>query len=278
MYWLVWLVLVGGGLANAQTILKAPREIPVYQSTMDDPRVIFYLRKGEPVSVAPARHPEYYEIRVNRNGKARAGYIQKLEVEEFEQKVNVYDVGGTKSWALALGGQYTSLTQGSKSFDTQEPVHYTTTQFKSSASSIFVSVQMDYNDFWRLTLAQKKTHYTSTARDNVSTRVQNINLEQTFVSVLLQKAWCPFQWKLWYFGLGLEAAKATAVSLKLDAVEVPTTSDNMPLYLGGQLFVGAHVLLAKTFSLFTEFRYEQIVNQSPPISGLEISLGFLYWL
>jgi hypothetical protein len=173
---------------------------------------------------------------------------------------------------------YSYYVQKGKSFQTDDEVQYTTTDYTSTAFSPALVVQTDEQDFWRLTIAQKKTHYKAVAtEDVVGTQPQGIDLQQTFLSALLQRAWTPHSMQKLYYGLGVEVAKATSVSLQLGARILPTASDDMPLYVGAQGFGGGEWPLTHSLSIYGEARLEYVMNQSPGILAAEAAVGLLYW-
>lgn len=256
----------------ADASLEVPRDTPVYQSTVPNARVLFYLHHSEHASQTPAPDPEFTRIRVNRKGKWYSGFVRIADVEEQGETPSGHE------WGLSLGGQYTSLMQKGKNFEANDSVQYSTTDYKSYETSGFVSVQMSQTDFWRLSVAQKKTHYQAFATtDVVGTPVKPIDLQQTFISGLLQKAWMPLRQKNLYFGLGIEVAKATSVTLMYGPSVLTTTSQDLPTYFGVLAFVGGRIHLTQSWSLFGEGRVEYIANQAPAIYGLEGALGLVFW-
>jgi hypothetical protein len=249
--------------------------VPVYQSAAPGAHLLFYLEPDEEISKSPASDEGYWRIRVRRKDKWLTGFVRKSDLEG-EPAAD----GDTfrRKWGFGGGLEYTSLDQKGKSFQTDDQVQYTTTDYKSAMLAPFVTLQMNERDFWRLTVAEKKTNYTSTASTNiVGSPPQSVNLQQTFVSLLLQKAWNPDFAPKSYFGLGTEVAQATAVALQLGGAALPTDSSDLPLYVGAQVFAGGQWPLGRYLSIFGEGRIEYIVNQTPGILSLEASVGLLYW-
>jgi len=250
-------------------IITIDREIPVYQSPADGARVLFYGRPGDTINTQPATD-QYLKVKIGHKGK---GYIKKTELNPLGE------VEAETEWAFGGGLVFTSLQQKGKSFETSDEVQYTTSSYSSTGLAPFLVGQMGAKDFWRLTVAEKQTHYKSSASKNVpGDSTQSIDLQQTFISGLLQKAWNPAFAPKMYYGAGLELAKATAVNLKLGGSTLPTTSDDEPTYFGLQGFVGGEWSLSHSFSVYGEGRLEYIVNQSPAIYSYEVAAGLLYWL
>ena len=71
--------------------------------------------------------------------------------------------------------------------------------------------------------------------------------------------------------------KATSVRLTLNSAELPTTSQDLPIYLGVGGCIGGQWIFLDRFSLFSEVRLQVIANQSPVIYGIEAAGGLLYW-
>lgn len=247
---------------------------PVYSQPAFDAAVKFNLRPGEKVTTTDTGSGDYLQIKLKRKGKTGTGYVLRHDLVGDARDEGVV----RKNWALGGGAGYISLSQGGKSFETDDQVHYTTSAYKATGISPFLTAQLYDQDFWRLTLALKRLNYTGTAiTDVVGSKAQDVDLQYSFFSALLQKAWSPFASKMIYLGLGAEAAKATGVSLKLGNSTLATSSSDMPLYLGGLIFGGVDLSLGRSLSVFAEARYEYIANQTPAIMGLEAALGLLWW-
>jgi hypothetical protein len=261
--------------AHADDSYDVQRETPVYQKSSDDARVVFNLHPGEKAWTSPSKSEDFWRLRVQRKGRWYQGFVRR---EDVAGPLNLPAHTARGNWGLGGGLEYTSLLQKGKSFETDDQVQYSTSDYKSLAIAPFFVGQWHYEDFWRLTLAQKKTHYTATATANVvGSSTKAVTLEQTFFSALLQKAWMPLERKSFYYGVGAEFAKATAVNVTLGSASLPTSSEDFPVYFGPMMFWGGSLSLNQSVSLYLEGRFEYIANQSPGIYSLEVALGLLYW-
>jgi hypothetical protein len=262
--------------ASADSTLTAPREISVYQGPESDAKVLFHIRKGEKIRTG-TETGGYIRVQVKRGGKFYGGFADEIELESHEAETWSGDqIFSGRVFGFGGGAEYTYLRQGGKSFQTTDQVMYTTSTYVSTMAAPFISIQMGHENFWRLSGALKRTHYTGSASTNIVGAVkQDVILEQTFFSGLLQHAWTMASG--FYGGAGVELAKATSVKLSLGGQELPTTSSDLPIYFGFQGFGGYAGNFSKTLSWFGEARVEAILNQSPTIYSIEATLGFLYW-
>ena len=250
-------------------------ETPVYKTTAPGARVLFYLHPGDSAATSPANNPNYVKVRGKLNGKPYVGFLQRGDLISEDLRETM--AGADSTWGFGGGGQYISLLQKGKSFTTDDQVQYTTTDYTSNSVAPFLAVQMNAFNFWRLTIAQKKTHFVGSAKTNVANASKDVDLQQTFYSLLLQKAWLVPGSKRFYFGVGAEAAKATAVALILGGVTLPTGSQELPFYLNVLVFGGRTFPLNPSLSLYGEARLGYIANQSPGILDMEVVAGLMYW-
>lgn len=255
-----------------EAVYEIQRETPVYHKASFDSRVAFILHGGEKIVALPGKNPQFLRAKVQRKGKFFGGYVNRLDVTG---DVPAHVRG---EWGFGLGGEYTSLTQNSKTFETADEVQYTTTDYHSTSMAPLLTVQLHYVDFWRLTVANKRTHYTGSAKTNVSGAVaQSVDLQMNFWSALLEKAWMPFESKNFYLGAGVEVARANSITIKLGTNELTSSPSDIPTYLGVLAFAGGTLSLTQSLSLYGEGRFEYIANQQPAIHGLEAALGLVYW-
>jgi hypothetical protein len=262
--------------AHADDTWDVQRETPVYQKSAADSRVSFVLQKGEKAYTAPSKNEDFWRLRVQRKGRWFQGYVRR---EDVAGPLNLPAIEHPRGdWGLGAGAEYTSLLQKGRSFQTDDQVQWATSDYKSLSAGPFFVTQWHYVDFWRLTLAVKKAHYSATATANVvGAQVKTIDVQQTFYSVLLQKAWMPLQRKNFYYGIGAEIAKAQSDTAKLGDSNLTTTTADYPTYFGPMIFWGGSLSLNQSISMYLEGRFEYIANQSPGIYGLEVALGLLYW-
>jgi len=271
------LALLLSAYSWADGALEITHNTAVYQATNEGARVLFNVEPGDEVSAVPAHDQNFWRVRVQRNGKWVGGYIRKSDLED-ELTEPAVGASGKKTWGFGAGVIYTYYLQKGKSFQTDDQVTYTTTDYTSTMISPALVMQMDQRDFWRLTIAEKKTHFKATAtEDVVGTQPQPIDLQQTFLSALLQKAWTMPSVPRLYYGLGVEASKATSVALQLGTRTLPTGSSDEPLYIGAQGFAGGTWSVGQSLSIYGELRFEYVMNQSPGILGAEGAVGLLYW-
>lgn len=248
---------------------RVQHETPLYESNEIEARELFLLHEGETVKAEPTSDDEYYRVRVKRQGRWRTGFVEMTELKEIVGKSD-------RVWAVGAGYQVGSVQQKGKSFTLQDQVTYTTDEFKSSASSPYVVAQLGETNFWRAELFQRTTHFRSNATTDVGTS-NSLSLQETFVSGLLQKAWTPFATKAIYFGLGFELDRAVSMNLKFGSSELKTSSEDLPTYVGGQIFVGASYLVLPNLSFYAEGRFTDVLNQSPSLLIYEGTAGVLYW-
>lgn len=269
----VLFVLLGFRAAWAEPTIHPVRfETPVYEAPQPGSKVLFYLHVGETISITSPHPLDFLEIRVKRKGKRRRGFVKKIDLEESHRAPRV-----ERQWGVGSGYQYAALTQKGRSFTTDDQVEYKTTEYKSTMNSVLFMVQWKPENFWRLSLAMKKTTFVGSASNSVTGSVQAIELKQTFYSALLQRAWNPLPWKFFYLGAGGEIAKATSQELKFSGQTLAITDTPLPTYIGLMGFLGAQVKALDSMSVFMEAGYEMIMNQSPSISEYAVSVGIMYW-
>ncbi len=264
-------VLLLGQTAGAVQIHS---DLPVYRTAEPEALVVYTLRKGDSIETeAELTDLDYLQVHFKVGGKLRKGYIKQ---SDFERSLQV--LSGPSDWGIGVGGEYTSLSQKGKNFEAADQVQYTTTNYQSNTFSPFLTLQWKRQGFWRFTLATKKTQFTAMATSNITgAKAQTVELDESFISGLLQKAWKPFAFPGVYVGLGGEFAKATSLKLYLGGTSVPTEPSDQPTYIGVQGFVGMDWTMSHSVTVFTELRYEGIFNQFPTIYMIEVAVGGYFW-
>jgi hypothetical protein len=267
---LVLTLLLTASAAFADRIVVIPHEADVLNAPAVDSSVLLRVKAGERVAVAKDRTGGFYRVRLKQEGVVLTGYMAPIDL-------GLADLS-PRPWGFGGGAVYSALFQKGKNFTTDDSVQYTTTEYKSTSVSPFLTLQVHDDDFWRLTLAYKKAHFRTTAStDVIGSSAQPVTLDETFLSALLQGGWTPFKQHAFYLGGGAEVAKAIAIDLKMGGSNLTTTAQDEPIYLGLQAFLGGQWFFGPV-SVFVEARYEGILNQAPIIYDLEAAGGILFWL
>jgi len=266
-------LLCAFGLAQAQnTSLLLPKAAPVYAQPKSEARLLFMAKEGERV-VVRKKGPRYSSVEIRRGGQWKTGFILNSDLvreTSWGRPRGDFGMGG--------GGLYSYFRHAGKSFETDDQVQYTTTEFTSTAASPFVLIQFFHEDFWRLILTYRRTDFESSASTNVpGARPRELRLQHTMFSAIIQKMWTPLKSKNWYSGLGVEVSRATEAHLVLGANQLPVASEDLPTYFGGHLAMGAQLDLRWRLSLFTELRVTGYFNQDPMVFGAEVGAGLIYW-
>lgn len=260
---LAWLFCA---LAQADTFVVVPDQTAIYQTPSEDAALLFYVPAGEKIRVVEEELDGFSKVRAKSLGKWRVGYVHDTDLVQ------------SSNWGVGAGLQYSHMQQAGKAFQGGDDVKWQTSSYVSSSISPFLTAQFGRLDFWRLSLALHKTDYLFSATKNIfGTTAQDFTLQQSFISILLQRAWNPFGWRSLYIGIGGEVWKATSVKLATLGSEIPTTTQDRPTYFGAQAFVGFQHSLLKSISAYGEARFEMVANQTPAVFIIEGTAGLLYW-
>jgi hypothetical protein len=248
-----------------------PKATPVYVKPQAGAQLLIMTKEGEKVAVRQ-RGAAYTRVQVKRGGKWRTGYIVSADLDNPEVSTPRGDFG------FGAGGMYSYLRHGAKEFETDDQVQYQTEEFTSGTFSPFVTIQYGQKDFWRLILAYRTTEFSSTApTDLPGAAPRELTLEHTMISGTIQKMWTPLGKPVLYYGIGLEASKATDAELTLGGVNLPVASEDLPTYLGGHAALGGQLDMGRSLSAFGELRLGGYFNQAPIIMSAEAAFGLLFW-
>lgn len=246
--------------------------IPVYETPSPGANTLFYAVEGEELLLDDQVKAGFRKARSPGDPQAR-GFVKESDVRRSERRGPPLG-----KWGFGGGLAYQSLSQKRDTFSTEDQVTYKPSEFKSTATGPFLTVQRKRRDFWRLTVAQKSVNYEGTATTDVSgEKPKTVDLSYNFLSVAYQLAWNPWRKAPVYFGLEFEAAKALSVELKLNSVTQPTDETSKPYYFGLQAVAGVQLYTKRSWAAFAEARYGGVVNQSPVIRQINLSLGVLFW-
>ncbi len=268
-----YLLLFSSVAAFAESTGTVTFKTPVYQRPNEESRVLFYIEPGESlILLAEAATDGFMPMRIIRAGKWRKGYVPEVALSGVV--TNDRKAWTESKWAIGGGLNLTYLLQKSRSFETEDQVRYTTSDFSSTAYGAGLFVQYKEEDFWRFSLSYKLTNFKGTANTNVTgDTIKAVSMKHSMVSGLLEKVYTPFNGHRFYLGGGLEVSKAIAISIVLDSSVLPTTSQNLPVYIVGEGIVGNVWKVGRDYSLFAVARAGIIPNQAPPIFQYEIAIG-----
>jgi hypothetical protein len=271
MSFLLGLLLSAAAWAQTSWIEAPVNHIPVFAKPSNEARVLYYTNEGEQIGIL-GRSGAYTKVKVNRNGKWRAGFIYTRDLApggRREAPVKGFGFGG--------GAQVTYLQQWAKSFVTEDQVNYTTSEFTSMSFSPALGMQSARKNFWRLLVAYRRTDFTGTARTDVSgSAARDVSIQHAMISGAFQKAWSSKSGVL-YYGLGVEISKAMTATVSIGGVDIPTTDEDLPTYFGAMAFGGLQFSFGRKFTLFIEARPLVYVNQDPMVMGLEGAAQLLFW-
>jgi hypothetical protein len=123
----------------------------------------------------------------------------------------------------------------------------------------------------------RENHFKGTAKTDVTGTEEPITLEQKLFSLRYQRAWNPLSFKPLYWGIGAELARGTTQKVMMGGAEIPTSAENLPLYLGVNMMAGLQVPLGRRFSLAAEAYASAFLNQSTPVFETGLSGLLLVW-
>lgn len=276
-----WLGAVLVGLvclsALAEGFATIQYRAPVFQRASEESKILFYVQPGETLDILDKSNADYLKVSVLRSGKKRVGYVPKVAASEIsdtnESDLDADLEGGASVWWFGGGAVFSSFSQGSRSFSTQDEVKHTTTSYESQTLSPFLSLQYQNESFWRLVLAYKQVRFKAKDQTDISESAEKpITLDYNMVSIMVEKVWEPFYTRHFYVGFAAEFAQALSSKLTIDAS--PTDTPKVTYY-SASLLAGGCFKLGQQQSVYTEARVGVIPNQAPTIIQLEASLGIL---
>ncbi|NJL26171.1 MAG: hypothetical protein HC902_14125 [Calothrix sp. SM1_5_4] len=248
--------------------MRAPADIPVREGPEPQRKILFYLNQGEALTVV-ADLGQVAKIRVRRRGKIRGGFVAWKDLKA-PAKARL-----AAGWSWGMAGQYSTLTQKSNSFATEDQVTYNISSYASQAISGYVISQSARRNFWRFWLGARRNVFTGSARTDVAgAPSRRVQVEQMMVSLVTQKAWNT-GWKPLYLGFGFEVARTMNQKVALDGVKLPGDDSELPLFIGLHAVTGVQFNMGSRLQPFFEARYVKFLNQ--PVSGFEGAAGLLYW-
>ncbi|MBX3022329.1 MAG: SH3 domain-containing protein [Bdellovibrionales bacterium] len=272
MHWILALFLVWSQAPAAPSILESPGSIAVRKGPGDGYAQIFLLTRGERVAIGKVEG-EYTRIRLKRSGKIYGGYVLSAELYG-KRAVDLYAQDG---WAIGAGPLISSLDQKGKSFHTEDQVEYTTSNYKSQMVSGLFWVQVARKNFWRFFAGTRLTRYKATAVKDIPGSVQqDLQVEHTMMSFGVQRAFNPLKrFAPFYVGIGGEVDRATKIKIRLGSLDLPTTSEDLPLYVGLHAMTGLQFMHGENWSSAFELRAGEFFNQS--IFSMEAGATVFYW-
>ena len=255
--------------------MSVNHDTPVYSSATPGAKPAVVLKAGEPILLGDEAG-DFRRVKIKLKGKWRVGYVARSDVEV----VSKADAERPKrKWGVGLGGAYDHLSQTGRNFQTEDQVQWTTSAYVSQQLVPYVNLQLYEQNFWRLSLGYKTTHYMALAVTNSGGGgTKPIEINHKMISLLLQKAFNPLPWKFVYAGAGLGVSKATSVDVTLDGKRLSTSDQEKSTYVGVQGFAGLQFFLLKNLSLAGEGRLSIVPNQVPIIYEYEFAGCLIYWL
>jgi hypothetical protein len=265
---LIWLHVMASGDSGV-TWLEISRSTPFYSKPDTESRVLLTLQSGDRVAVRE-KTGEFQRVQFRQNDKWRTGYVLGLDLMKMKAVQ-------PRDWGGGLVMMRTTLEHEGRAFSTEDQVNYTTDAYASTASSYGVAAQVHDVHFWRFFFGRRNTYYKTKAHNDVGSTDRDVELKHKMWSVLVQKMWTPYKrWKFIYLGGGVEGARATDVTLKMNGAQLTTTEEDLPVYFGVQAVAGAQFFLPLNLSVFAEVR-PLMYFHDPTIKGLEIAGGLLFW-
>jgi hypothetical protein len=267
MFLLTILLHLSAGWASTHS-LKVPHSMALLEAPREKARVLFLLNKGEELLVL-AENARFAKVSGQRRGKPFYGYIMKSQLAQA-----AFSAVQGPNWIVLAGATYSRLDQNGKSFQDEGQTTYNMTSFGSVTAWPVLGLQWGSVEFWRAILGARTTRFTgAVGKDIVGTSRSPVEVEHRFLTLQLQKAWSPWAWKRFHIGLGGEYSRATMVKVKIDGVQLATTSQDLPSYIGAHAFLGGQAPLYKSVWLWGEGRLGGILNQKPFIINSEVYVG-----
>lgn len=265
-------LLLSLSVAAQSSWIKAPHDhIPIFSKADNQAPVLYYTNQGEKVGVLQTGR-SYLKVKVYRSGKWKLGYIYTKDLRPEGRSESP-----VKGLGLLIGPLFTYLKQGTKSFTTEDQVHYTTDEFTSTAPSFAFGLQMGRKDFWRAILTYRQTEFSGEARTDVAgAPARDVIVEHQMVSGTFQKLWTLGAGSF-YYGAGIELAKAIGASVKISGSSVPTGDEALPMYFGVHGILGLQLNVTDRFSFSIEARPLAYPNQDPMVMGVEGAAALLFW-
>lgn len=179
-------------------------------------------------------------------------------------------------WGLGAGAVFANLTQGSKSFSTEDEVVYKIDGYSGQNTNPAITLQMGRRNFWRIYGMYRTVGLEGTATNNIAgSPAQKIQVEYKMAGVGLQAGWRLFA-DFFYAGLGVEADKTLSGTVKYGKQDISSQTE-FPFYLIAQALAGIQLRASPQFSLVLEGRAGAAVNQSPTVNVMEVGVSTLYW-
>lgn len=268
------LIIAGPAFAAGKlTNFLVRAETAVFEEADSDPGPVFMLHEGDKIVLWPEDGSGFRKIRVMRYGKKVQGFVRASEVARISDP----SVWPKSKWGFGGGGTYTYLSQKKDDFSTADDVEYKPSDFASTEFSPMLVGQYRREDFWRLYLALKPTHFTGSATTNVGGASKSVVIDESFISVMIEKAWTIKRRKPYYYGLVMEYAKARTLELSFNSNRIKTSDEDLRTFIGFEGALGLNYYIGRTWSAFAEARLGSVVNQTPKILEWELAAGVLYW-
>lgn len=284
MHFLLHLALIAVGSsawARSPRLVTVTRATAVRARPTASARRIFNLRRGERVAVynTPGEG-DFARIRARRQNGWQLGFAPWSALDltappATRTRRNRAEAG----WALGAAGLWSHLSQNGKSFETDDQVTYSTSRYAAQGVLPYVLAQSGRENFWRLGFGMRTPFFHGQASTDVSGAVaKDVDVHYTMYSLLVQKAWTlPLLGRALYAGVGAEAAKAVQMTISMGGIELPTSSSDLPLYLGLQGFSGVGVRVGERASVAVEARFGSFLNQAVPVLAMEAGGLALWW-
>jgi hypothetical protein len=257
--------------AFAASTVVVQTAITAYSKPDFNAPVVFTVEAGSSILVSTKAYGGFRKIKTQVEGQSRLGYVTAGDLAQQSRPPK------EKTWGLGGGFVYSKISQGEKSFTTEDQVKYVISDYAGTTTYPALSLQFGQKNFWRIHAAYKTVGLSGTARkaDIPDAPPLAVEVEYTMAVFGAQMAWGLFS-KVFYAGGGFDFAKTLSGKVKFGTQDL-TDQAEYPDYLGVHVFSGAQVRLSSSLSLLGEARIGAITNQSPVLTVIEIGAALLFW-
>ncbi|MGE4130041.1 MAG: hypothetical protein AB7F86_00300 [Bdellovibrionales bacterium] len=266
----VLLILTWVPMASAK-IFVTKGDLTVYSEPKRTSTTLFQLIPGQRISIGKKRYGKFRKIKVRLNGVVRSGFVSLEDITSPTPS----KPPKPKKWAGGVGMAYSRLSQGSKSFTTDDQVNYDISEISGQNTNPYGLLQLGYGGFWRFYMGLRNVELKGTAKINVTgSSSQDVLINYKMLQMGVQVAWDLWSERL-YAGAGFEVSKSLSGSVKMGSRNL--SDAELPTYLGLMGIVGAHLLVADPWALVVEGHAGIISNQTPSLTVMELAVAGLYW-
>lgn len=257
-------IFIGGRVQAAEYQLELARDVPIYEKPEAGARVIGRAYAGENLKSEqrPRRSPFYPVEFKSRSGRWRRGYISAREAGSSRLK-RIVDM--RSSYGVGVSAILSVQNQGARELATSPDTKYSITEFSGHTLFFRVFADLPLSGVWaaRLGLSLRSTSMRGDAVLAGGGQMSTFELTQKFIAADgLLKRYMFFDG--FWLGAGFEAAKGTAVDLKVVAgTPVDSSGIEKPFFAIFSAGVGYDWFLSQDFYLTPEGRVGGVITTDP---------------